>query len=350
MSFSLPFVSLQRLDEGVELMRAEFSTSGDLQLQEWCNSFVNNYIVGFWIEGPHPPETWNVAEDSEQDLTNNAAEGGNFRLSARLGKHPNWWDFICKIKSEFQTAECKLTQAEQGLLSIKYSKRTEQVIKTRKKLKELLADGTIDLRRFMRACGACGAKSVSKGQIVHNSADELVRSTLSSVSENNREIEVPSQVGAATARQRQRRQCPRCNGEYSASYYYIHRSRYCTGEEGRRGGRGRGHGRGRGRGLHSQDLNRRDVPEPEEEELEVQDFVSDVTFENIIQEVNELDVSVFSDVPETEENWELLGARPRTTRIRRRESSQDNDSPPRTRLRTRENLGPSSRTRSSTQN
>ena len=77
----------------------------------------------------------------------------------------------------------------------------------------------------------------------------------------------------------------------------------------------------------------------------MEDFISDVTFENIVQEVDNLDVSVFSEVPE--ENWELLGARPRT-RVRRREDD-DIDSPPRTRLRTRENLGPSSRTRSSSQ-
>ena len=31
-------------------------------------------------------------------------------------------------------------------------------MKTRKKLKELLAEGTIDLRRFMRAIGALGTK------------------------------------------------------------------------------------------------------------------------------------------------------------------------------------------------
>ena len=146
--------------------------------------FVNTYIFGFWIEGPHPPESWNVAEDTEENLTNNAAEGGNWRLSLRLGKHPNWWDFVCKIKNEFQTAEYKLRQAQQGLLTIKHSRRTEQVMKTRKKLKDLLTDQTIDLRRFMRACGACGAKSASKGRVIHSGADDLVRSTLTSVAEN----------------------------------------------------------------------------------------------------------------------------------------------------------------------
>ena len=297
-------------------------------------------------------EPWNVAEYGEENLTNNAAEGGNHRLSVRLGTHPNWWTFISKIKSEFQTAEIKLRQAQLGLLSIKHTKRTLQVMKTRKQLKDLLADGVIDLCHFMRAIGACGSKCVVKGKLVHHNDEQLTRSTLNSINVDgpqqrgqNRDVEhIRGRRGRGQARgqnPRPRRQCPDCNGEFAASYYLIHRSRFCPGEGGEphRRGRGRGRARGRGRGQAlSQDESQNST--------ELEDLVIDVSFDNIINEIDDLEISVFE--PNEETNWEDYGARPRTNRGRVRPREEDMPSPPRTRLRTIDEGGPSSRTRSST--
>ena len=84
MSFSLPFVSLERINEAVDLMIREYASIDDEMINDWCDKFINQYIVQYWIEGLQP-ESWNVAEYGEENLTNNAAEGGNHPLSVRLG-------------------------------------------------------------------------------------------------------------------------------------------------------------------------------------------------------------------------------------------------------------------------
>ena len=52
-------------------------------------------------------------------------------------------------------------------MSLSKTKRSQQVEATRKKLKEMLSDNVINLRRFMRGIGATGAKVQEKGKLVH---------------------------------------------------------------------------------------------------------------------------------------------------------------------------------------
>ena len=168
MAFSLPLVPMDRLGEAVDLMVNE--TRND----EWGQNFVENYINDYWIRGPHRPEDWNVFE-MDENLTNNAAEGGNNRLFTRMGRpHPNINTFLSHLKKEMDWACSKLRQAEHGLIELSQSRRTKQVIRTRRKLKELLQEGAIDLRRYMRAAGACGAKVEEKARLEQIAADQGV--------------------------------------------------------------------------------------------------------------------------------------------------------------------------------
>ena len=156
----------------------------------------------------------------------------------RLGNHPNFFTFIARLKVEIETTISKVRQAEQGLLSLAKSKRSRQVESTRKKLKEMLDNNVIPLRRFMRGIGATGAKVQVKGKLVHQNepieeeGDGLSRAVLVSVSDS---------VNAPEVQQRGRgqgqRQCNGCNNFYSQRYYYAHVSRFCSGIPGQRGRR-----------------------------------------------------------------------------------------------------------------
>ena len=80
MVFALPFVDLNEIQTSIELIRGEFQGMNGTEDQaefDWLDSFLTNYVEASWIEGSHPPESWSVANDGEEHLTNNAAEGSN---------------------------------------------------------------------------------------------------------------------------------------------------------------------------------------------------------------------------------------------------------------------------------
>ena len=114
MGFSLPFVPVNRLQEAVQLMIDEFSSleRENQGIYDWCTSFVDGYLDGYWLNGPHNPVLWNVSIDPNEHLTNNSAEGANNRLNTRVGKHPNIFQFFSSIKTELQNTCTKLHQAE----------------------------------------------------------------------------------------------------------------------------------------------------------------------------------------------------------------------------------------------
>ena len=336
MAFSLPFVPIQRLPEGLELMRAEFIDKDDL-IQNWCSNFLDTYIVQYWFEGPHSPNDWSVADHGEEHLTNNAAEGGNHRLLMRLGRHPNFYNFVTKIKSEIETTISKMHQAEQGLLSLTQTKRSKQVVITRRKLKTMLRDEFISLRRFMRAIGSTGSKVEEKGRLVHSEpeAEGLVQSVLTSVTDNEdqglnlaggRVRGRGREQGRGRGRGSTRRQCPGCLGHFAASYFYIHTSRYCTRVPGARGRRRNP--------IHSAASESPIEEEAGAVELDVDlDDDIDITVDNIMHEIDELDISLFNSTIQTSQPTVF---------------QEPIISTPRARLRSRDEGGPSTRTRSGT--
>ena len=102
-------------------------------------------------------------------------------------------------------------------------------------------------------------------------------------------------------------------------------SRFCSGIPGQRGRR----------------RERSERSDQQEQEETLNDYIQDITLNSIMNEVDDLDISVFrpnsdmsrSNAYEENTNWANFGARPRS-------------SPPRTRSRATEDQGPSSRTRS----
>ena len=76
--------------------------------------------------------------------------GGNYRLTTRMrSRRPSIYKFFVIIKGELDNSEIKAGQALDGLLEVRRNRPTLAVIKTRTKLKTLLLNNEITLRRFL---------------------------------------------------------------------------------------------------------------------------------------------------------------------------------------------------------
>ena len=62
MVLGLPYVNLEEdRDMALELIYAEFAglQNCDIETYDFLLSFVRDYVEGFWLNGPHDPESWN---------------------------------------------------------------------------------------------------------------------------------------------------------------------------------------------------------------------------------------------------------------------------------------------------
>ena len=93
---------------------------------------------------------WNAFDRLEGGhLTNNNAEAGNKRLQERVGKdHPGFYRLATTFKSELEHVKNKVEQLEAGNLYPVRISRTVRAQKTRTKLKELLVNRQISLKKY----------------------------------------------------------------------------------------------------------------------------------------------------------------------------------------------------------
>ena len=116
----------------------------------------NHYIEGSFGNERDGWE-WNVFDRLEDGhLTNNPCEGGNNRLRKRVGvDHPGFYRLSGTLVNEFDTVRSKARQFEAGNLFAKKNSRTMRKDKTRAKLKDLLQNQQISLRKY----------AISQGQL-----------------------------------------------------------------------------------------------------------------------------------------------------------------------------------------
>ena len=122
---------------------------GYVVLQNLTFKLRENYINGQFgseLEGWE----WNAYERIEDGhLTNNNAEGGNNRLMTRAKTpHPGLYRFCDLIKKELGHVKNKCEQFEAGNLHAVQHKRVRRTAKTRSKLKDLLENQQISLRKY----------------------------------------------------------------------------------------------------------------------------------------------------------------------------------------------------------
>ena len=98
---------------------------------------------------------WNAFDRLEGGhLTNNNAEAGNKRLQERVGKdHPGFYRLATTFKSELEHVKNKVEQLEAGNLYPVRISRTVRAQETRTKLKELLVNRQISLKKYATGQG-----------------------------------------------------------------------------------------------------------------------------------------------------------------------------------------------------
>ena len=61
MTYALPLVPLNRIDEALNLIRIEIEEMISPSFASWCENYIK-YISNTWINGNFSPETWNFFE------------------------------------------------------------------------------------------------------------------------------------------------------------------------------------------------------------------------------------------------------------------------------------------------
>ena len=103
---------------------------------------------------------WNFYDRMEDGhLTNNAAEGANNRLSIRCRTaHPGIYQFFGVLKKELKTTMNKMEQYEAATLHFSQTTRARTIQKSRLKLKAMLEDRQLTLRKYLRSQGVLNMK------------------------------------------------------------------------------------------------------------------------------------------------------------------------------------------------
>ena len=249
MTFSLPLVPLERLDEAIDLIRSELLDQVSPSFQSWCEDYLT-YILSTWIHGHFPPTSWNFYDRLEDGhLTNNACEGLNNRLRSKMKTdHPGIYKFFGVISQETSYSFSKIEQTECGNLVRFQTRKTLALQKTRVNLKILLQNNQITLRKYMRAQGALNGK-VKQPQRSRNPASSNAPADVNSVVTVALDSFAVVGRGAARGNRRFRggalrtrggrgrgiapaqRQCPDCGGLYSRLYLRTHQRMYCQGTQ-----------------------------------------------------------------------------------------------------------------------
>ena len=87
-------------------------------------------------------------------MTNNAAETMNNRLRVRMRTaHPGFYEFCQTLSKEVENSKGKMEQFEAGNLQSSQSIRARTLQKSRTKLKEMLENQQITLRKYLRSQG-----------------------------------------------------------------------------------------------------------------------------------------------------------------------------------------------------
>ena len=283
-------------------------------------------------------------------MTNNPSEGGNNRLRIRARTdHPNIFAFGSLLKKELRNTLNKMEQYEQGNLEPYVSKRSQQLQKSRNKLKTMLENDELLLRKYLRSQGVLAqqTKPKNKKQVAGRAGVEgAVRGALVSVTDDTLVEQEVGEAGAGVGVQRVRgrrggfaagtgrargvrgrgaapthRICPSCGGNYRTSYLRIHQRRHC-------------HGPGEEEDDDDNDEEIEDVVEVQDDEEvtdglevdEVLDVVAEV--EQTVAGIRQRRGIVDSD---DEDEVETLTRRIRQQRLqaeRRRPEDDDNDLPP----------------------
>ena len=169
------------------------------------------YLVGRWTDGRHVRSEWNFW-DQDEHLTNNAAEGGNWRLFNKMKtKHPSVYKFFSVINSELETTSNVIDQTLRGRVSQLQRATTKMAMKTRKKLKEMYERNEINRRRFMRSIGALYSKLNMPGhqrrqRNAERNVGDVNRLVLQSTSEDQNALTVVRGRGRGRPRGRGRGQ------------------------------------------------------------------------------------------------------------------------------------------------
>ena len=85
-----------------------------------------DYVTTTWIDGPNsfPIALWNkFGEDKLR--TNNHAEGYNSRLVKKIGKTPNFWQFIEDIQNEEEAQRLRKERHDNGVLHERYRNKID---------------------------------------------------------------------------------------------------------------------------------------------------------------------------------------------------------------------------------
>ena len=175
MSFALPLCPPDRLEEAIELMRAEIADMA-ADIVEFGVQFIT-YIMETYMNGSYGTEAegyeWNPYERiPEGFLTNNPSEGANNRLIKRAGTdHPGIYRFCELLKKETENVKNKCEQFEQGtLLPAGSSSRATKVQQARNQLKSMLERGQTSLSKYLRTLGRMNhvVKGKSRARRVQN--------------------------------------------------------------------------------------------------------------------------------------------------------------------------------------
>ena len=120
---------------------------------------IVNLSRGYYINGAFESLQagweWNAFDRLEDGhLTNKNAKAGNKRLQERVGKdHPGFYRLATTFKSELEHVKNKVEQLEAGNLYPVRISRTVRAQKTRTKLKELLVNRQISLKKYATGQG-----------------------------------------------------------------------------------------------------------------------------------------------------------------------------------------------------
>ena len=143
MGFALPLCPPHRIEEAIELMRAEvadMSPTAILFAEEYIAYIQQTYMSGSYGSEEEGWE-WNAYERVEDGfLTNNPSEGANNRLIKRArSDHPGFYRFCDLLKEECENVKNKCQQFEEGaLLPARQTTRAGKVQQSRIQLKQML--------------------------------------------------------------------------------------------------------------------------------------------------------------------------------------------------------------------
>ena len=153
-SIGLPYVPLNRINEGVKLLQ-ELAKELKGKQYDFGQKFVS-YMMTTWINGNFEPSTWNFYAH-RGITTNNNNEAYNYRIGHRkaLGHavHPNPYLLISVLKDELQNGIDDCLAAAIGNPNLKTFRSRINVIDRKKNLMKNLHEHDTDLCTYMKAMG-----------------------------------------------------------------------------------------------------------------------------------------------------------------------------------------------------